>query len=113
VSDCSAVNTWSSCTGVAVWVTFSVPPSSSSGASGEPDWRSTKKLPSRKIRGRILAVASVWIGRPSSSICMTITAPSEPSCGLISLTLPTSTPAMRTGEPGRMEFADSKTALTW
>ena len=29
------------------------------------------------------------------------------------LTLPTSTPAIRTGELGRIEFADSNCALTW
>ena len=28
------------------------------GSDGEPGWRSTKKLPSRKIRGRILSCAS-------------------------------------------------------
>ena len=34
VSDCSAVSTWSSWTGVAVWVTVSIPPSSSSSRAG-------------------------------------------------------------------------------
>ena len=34
------------------------------GASGVPGETSTKKLPSRKIRGRIAKVASSWIGRP-------------------------------------------------
>jgi hypothetical protein len=111
VSPCRAVSTWSSCTGVAVCVTFSVSPFSSTGADGEPDVRSTKKLPSRKMRGRIFAVASACSGRPSSSIFITTTAPLPSSCGLIAWTLPTSTPAIRTGEPGRIEFADSNVAL--
>ena len=65
------------------------------------------------MRGRILAVASVCSGRPSSSICSTTIAASAPSsAGLTSLTLPTSTPAIRTGEPGRIDLADWKTALT-
>ena len=112
MSDCSAVSTWSSCTGVAVCVTLIVPPSSSSGADGEPGLRSTKKLPSRKMRGRILAVASSCSGSPSSSIWSTTTAASVPSSASTSLTLPTSTPAIRTGEPGRIELADWNTALT-
>jgi len=39
-----------------------VPPSYSSGADGVPGWMSTKKLPSRNSRGRILSVASVCSG---------------------------------------------------
>ena len=35
-----------------------------------------------------------------------------PSCALTDLTLPTLTPAIRTGELTRMELADSNTALT-
>ena len=82
MSDCSEVSTWSSCTGVAVCVTLIVPPSSSSGAAGEPGLRSTKKLPSRKMRGRILAVASSCSGSPSSSIWSTTTAASVVLVGL-------------------------------
>ena len=47
-----------------VCVTLIVSPSSSSGAPGVPGVRSTKKLPSRKMRGRIFAVASACSGRP-------------------------------------------------
>ena len=77
------------------------------------DLRSTKKLPSRKIRGRILAVASACSGSPSSSIYSTTTAASVPSSGSTDATLPTCTPAIRTGDPGRIEFADSNVARTW
>ena len=63
---CSEVSTWSSCTGVAVWVILIVSPESSSGASGVPGLRSTKKLPSRKMRGRIFAVASSCSGSAES-----------------------------------------------
>ena len=110
MSDCRAVSTSSSCTGVAVCCTGSVPPSSSSGVDGEPAVRSTKKLPSRKIRGRILAVASLWTGRPLSSIRMVRIAPSRPARSTL-VTLPTSTPAIRTGEPGRMLLELSNAAL--
>ena len=48
--------------------------SSSSPPDGEPGWRSTKKLPSRKMRGRIFSSASFWIGRPLSSISI-VTSP--------------------------------------
>ena len=100
-------------TGVAVCWTGSVPPSSSSGADGEPAVRSTKKLPSRKIRGRILAVASAWIGRPLSSIRIVTIAPVPPrSVRSTPVTLPTSTPAIRTGEPGRRLFELSNAAWT-
>jgi len=44
-----------------------VSPSPSVGAVGVPGCRSTKKLPSRKMRGRILAVASLCSGSASSS----------------------------------------------
>jgi hypothetical protein len=75
--------------------------------------RSTKKLPSRKIRGRILAVASERTGRPFSSIRMvTIAPPSPPSAPSTETTLPTSTPAIRTGDPGRRLFEVSNAALT-
>ena len=110
---CSDVRTWSSWTGVAVWVILIVPPESSTVASGVPGLRSTKKLPSRKMRGRILAVASSWIGSPASSISIVSRAALVPSTGSIVLTLPTSTPAIRTGELGRIEFADSNCAWSW
>jgi hypothetical protein len=41
VSLLSALSTWSSCTGVAVFASGIVPPSRSSGADGEPGLRST------------------------------------------------------------------------
>ena len=44
------------------------------GRAGVPGLRSTKKLPSRKMRGRIFSVASAWIGRPSSLIAIVTTA---------------------------------------
>ena len=112
VSDCSEVSTWSSWTGVAVWVTAIVEPSPRSALPGEPGCRSTKKLPSRKIRGRILAVASLCSGSPCSSIAIVTTVLSVPSWASIRLTLPTSTPAIRTGESGRSPFEDVNTALT-
>ena len=89
-----------------------VSPSPIVGADGVPGCRSTKKLPSRKIRGRIFAVASLWIGRPLSLISIVTTAASVPACRSILVTLPTLTPAMRTGEFSRIEFADSNTALS-
>ncbi len=98
---------------MAVLVTLIVSPSPKVGADGVPGLRSTKKLPSRKMRGRILAVASVWIGRPRLRISIFTTAASEPGSASTDLTLPMATPAMRTGEPGRMEFADSNCALSW
>src|SRR6059036_1623050 len=44
------------------------PPLDRSGALGLPGRRSRKKLPSRNSLGRIVTVASSWIGRPSFSI---------------------------------------------
>ena len=64
------------------------------------------------MRGRIFAVASVCSGSPDFSISIVTTALSEPSWPSTVLTLPTSTPAIRTGEPGRRLLADSNTALT-
>ena len=107
----SAVRTWSSWTGAAVRVTFIVSPLPSSGEPAEPAVRSTKKLPSRKMRGRILAVASSCSGRPFLLISITTSAWSVPSFGLISLTLPTWTPAIRTGELTRRPLEDSNTAV--
>src|SRR3954447_24124387 len=76
-----------------------VPPSFMLGADGDPGDRSTKKLPSRKMRVRTLTVASLWIGRPFFLISIvTRAAPQPPVTGSTFLTLPTSTPAIRTGE---------------
>ena len=72
---------------------------------------STKKLPSRKMRGRIWIVASLWIGRPFLSIRI-VTRAAFLSLGRRSteVTLPTLTPAIRTNEFGLMLFAVRKTA---
>src|SRR5207302_10792787 len=69
---------------------------------------STKKFPSRKIRGRIQNVESLWIGSPLSSIDI-VTLAAVHGCpgpltaasvqvfiGSTLWTLPTFTPAMRT-----------------
>ena len=113
MSDCSEVRIWSSWTGVRVFWMRIVSPSPSLGALGVPGWMSTKKLPSRKMRGRIAAVASVWMGRPLSWISMLTTAPwlTPLPNGSTSVTLPTLTPAMRTGEFLLMLLADLKAAL--
>ena len=110
---CSEVSTSSSCTGDAVWVTLIVSPDFSVGEPGVPGLRSTKKLPSRKMRGRTLAVASSCSGSAESLSSIVSSAALEPSTPVTDLTLPTSTPAIRTGELGRIEFADSNWALTW
>jgi hypothetical protein len=63
------------------------------------------------MRGRILSSASSWIGRPCSSISIVTVAPSPPpSIGSTVLTMPTSTPAMRTGESGARLFTVLKLA---
>ena len=65
------------------------------------------------MRGRIFIVASRWIGRPLRSIRIVTTAACAPSSAwAIRVTLPTSTPAIRTGAFVRMSFADGKTAET-
>ena len=111
MSDWSEVSTWSNCTGAAVWLIGIVSPSSSSAAVGVPGSRSTKKLPSRKIRGRIFARASSWIGRPDLPIRIVIvTASPSPLTGSTFVTRPTSTPAIRTGDAFLRLLADSKTA---
>ena len=76
---CSEVSTSSSCTGEAVWVTLIVSPESSVGEPGVPGLRSTKKLPSRKMRGRTLAVASSCSGSAESLSSIVISAAFEPS----------------------------------
>ena len=64
MSDWSVVSTCPNWTGAEVWLIGIVPPDFSFGASGVPGWRSTKTLPSRKMRGRIFSWASLWSGRP-------------------------------------------------
>ena len=108
----SAPSTWSICTGALVWVDGIVPPSSSSGALGVPGRMSTKKLPSRKIRGRIFSVASSCSGSASSLISIVTLDAVEPSPAASTLvTLPTSTPAIRTGELIAMALVFSNTAV--
>ena len=60
---------------------------------------STKKLPSRKMRERIWARASSWIGS-ASSFSSIVTSAAPPSVGSTFVTFPTSTPAIRTGARG-------------
>ena len=112
VSLFSARSTSSNCTGVAVRPTGIVAPSSSSSAPPLPGDRSTKKLPSRKIRGRIRALASSCTGRPLSRIASVTVADSAPGrvCST-DVTSPTSTPAIRTGECGSMPAESRKAAL--
>ena len=71
--------------------------------TASPGCTSTKKLPSRKMRGRIFSVASRWIGRPLRSIRIVTTAACAPSSAwAILVTLPTLTP----GDPHRRVRAD-------
>ena len=84
--------------------------SDSVGDDGVPGLRSTKKLPSRKMRGRIFSVASLWMGSALLSSSMVTTAASLDPARSTFLTLPTLTPAMRTGDPGRRLLDDSNTA---
>ena len=98
-------------TGVAVWASGIVPPSGTSRAAPVPGWRSTKKLPSRKMRGRIFIVASAWIGRPASATAIATTAvPAGPR--FTPVTRPTFTPAMRTGELRCSSLAEENTPCT-
>ena len=66
------------------------------------------------MRGRIFAVASSCSGRP-----LVLDRHRHDGVGAVPpaprsrLTLPTSTPAIRTGESGRSPFDDVNTALTW
>ena len=87
-----------------------------------PGWRSTKKLPSRKIRGRIAKVASWCSGRPWLEIVIVTSAawqslrfcPStvQPGPCETSVTVPTLIPAIRTSDPGRRPFALENVAWT-
>ena len=87
-----------------------VPPLPSSGALGLPGSSSMKKLPSRKIRGRIEAKAFSWIGRPVSST-VKVTVVASPSRSE-EITLPTSTPAIRTGDFSAMLAELAKVAFS-
>jgi hypothetical protein len=120
VSDCSEVRTWSNWTGsVPCWI-GNVWPSLATGADGVPGCTSTKKLPSRKIRGLIANVASVWSGSPLCWIVIVTSAAwhwdwvvpftLQWVTGEMFVTVPTLTPAIRTNESGRNPFALEKTA---
>ncbi len=113
MSFCSAVRIWSSWTGAEVWLIGIVSPSDTVGAEGDPGCMSTKKLPSRKMRGRICSLASLCTGRPLSWIAITTRAASAPGrTRSTAVTLPTVTPATRTGEFVRMLFELGKTACS-
>ena len=94
-----------------------------------PGLTSTKKFPSRKIRGRIANVASLWSGSPELSIVIVTSAalhcwlpPATVCCGVPPVlqsgtgptlsTLPTLIPAILTSESGFSPFALEKTACT-
>ena len=72
-SVCSVVSRSPNWTGADVWVIGIVSPLEIVGVLGVPGWRSTKKLPSRKMRGRTFIVASLWMGRPASVTSMVTT----------------------------------------
>ncbi len=63
------------------------------------------------MRGWIFSSASLWIGSPVFFISIVMTALLVPGWPSTFLTTPTLTPAIRTGEFSRIEFADGKTAL--
>ena len=127
VGACSEVTTWSNWTGsVPCWI-GKVQLLGAVGASGVPGLTSTKKLPSRKMRGRIANVASLWIGRPLLLMLMVMSAAvhcwsleaslvstdppvRHPGTAPTPVTWPTSTPAIRTGDPGTRPVALEKTA---
>src|SRR3954453_10128162 len=90
----------------------SVSPFSMTGAEGLPGWRSTKKLPSRKMRGRIVSVASLWMGWAILVISIVMTAAwRPPGAGSTFLTPPTWTPAIRTNDAVFRRFAVGTAAL--
>ena len=74
-----------------------------------PGSTSTKKLPPRKIRGRTFSSASSLIGSASSDSSI-VTRPPPPSSASTSVTLPTSIPAIRTGERVPRLLVSSKSA---
>ena len=97
-------------------------PRETTGASGLPGEMSTKKLPSRKVRGRMAKVASSWIGSPWLVIVIWTCAAwhalwfladeLQPGSGLTAVTVPTLTPAIRTSAPGTIPSALANVALT-
>ncbi len=97
-------------------------PSGAFGASGVPGLTSTKKFPSRNVRGRIANVASVCSGSPWSSIVIVTWAAeqlarpgwswAQPGTLPMPVTLPTLTPAIRTSDPGRSPPALANVAWT-
>ena len=78
-----------------------------------PGVRSTKKFPSRNSRGRIFSVASACSGSPLSSRLIVTSATSVPRNSEMPWTVPTLTPATRTGEFFVMFTAEAKTAFSW
>ncbi len=114
------VSTWSSWTGSTPCWIGNVWPLGAIGADGVPGLRSTKKLPSRKIRGRIANVASLCSGSPLLSISIVTSAARhaagffyaewQPGTSETPVTLPTLTPAIRTSEPDCSPFALEKIA---
>ncbi len=115
MSDCSAVSSSPNWTGLEVCWTGIRAPSFSFGADGEPACTSTNQLPSRKIRGRILSFASSCSGRPLSSISIVTIAPAPSGppalTGSTLVTLPTCTPATRTGDLILRSLAERNAAL--
>src|ERR1700741_2660922 len=97
-------------------------PLEATGASGVPGETSTKKLPSRNVRGRMANVASSWIGSPWLVIVIWTWAARQgawfpadglhPGSGLTAVTVPTLTPAMRTRAPGTIPSVLANVALT-
>ncbi len=97
-------------------------PSFATGADGVPGETSTKKLPSRKMRGRMANVASSWIGSPSLVMLIVTSAAWQALCVVLAdlhpgscateLTVPTLTPAMRTSDPGCSPLALANVACT-
>ncbi len=122
MSPCRPVRTWSNWTGSTpcwigkVWLSLAT------GAWGVPGETSTKKLPSRKMRGRMANVASSWIGSPwlvmfivtsaAWQAFWVVLADLQPGSWPTAVTVPTLTPAMRTSEPGWSPLALAKVAWT-
>ena len=98
-----------SCTAAAVWLRGISPPSPSSAAPGVPGSTSMKKLPPRKMRGRTFSSASSLIGSASSDSSI-VTRPPPPASASTPVTLPTSIPAIRTGERLLRLLVSSKSA---
>src|ERR1700722_1238940 len=120
VFDCSEPSTWSSWTGSTPCWIGNEWPLLTIGADGVPGATSTKKLPSRNVRGRIQKVASEWIGRPFESISIVtsdawqLASPPDlqPGSSATPMTLPTLTPAIRTAEFGTSPLALANVACT-